>query len=513
MNIVIRTDASLLIGSGHVMRCLVLANALTVKGFTLYFAMRPQPGDLIEFVTRQGFEVLILPALKVPSEDHTWLGVSSTQDADDLCAILACRQDLFVNAVVVDHYGIDQQWETMVTQRFGCKMVVMDDVVRDHDAHLVIDQTIHRSPDEYALTNMHPNAFNATGADYALLKPKFAQLHQHITFTAPILSQLPAKTAILVAMGGVDLDNVTLTVLKALHPISAKSITVTVLLSRQSPHFDIIAMFCAQHSDWLTHTDFIADMPQLISQHTIGIGAAGTSALERACLGLPSIIIPIADNQRTIANELHQARAALIVESPNIMSHLSNSLHTLQTHYSQFHQNGLTLTDGLGTNRVVTLLDQLLRFDGVNIVLRRATHDDIQQVYQWQCLPQTRQFALEPSIPSWEEHEQWMRLQLDSFGDYFYIIERVKDTEPVGVVRMDRKGVSSYQISIYVAPEFHHQGIASAALACIDEIHNNAIIFATVLTDNIASQQLFRRANYQRVAPDKFIRQSRVVEP
>ena len=175
MNIVIRTDASLLIGSGHVMRCLVLANALTVKGFKLYFVMRPQPGDLIEFVTRQGFEVLILPALKVPSEDHTWLGVSSTQDADDLCAILACRKDLFVNAVVVDHYGIDQQWETMVTQRFSCKMVVMDDLVRDHNAHLVIDQTIHRSPDEYALTNMHPNAFNATGADYALLN-----LHKYI---------------------------------------------------------------------------------------------------------------------------------------------------------------------------------------------------------------------------------------------------------------------------------------------------------------------------------------------
>lgn len=393
--------------------------------------------------------------------------------------------------------------------------MVLDDLARAHNADLVVDQTIHRSKNSYALTNIHPNGVNATGAQFALLKPEFAHRRRHILFENKTYKH--TSTRILVTMGGVDQDNVTLTVLTALSRLAtSSSITVTVLMSRQSPHFATIAAYCAQH-DWITHHEFIFDMAQLISQHSIGIGAAGTSALERACLGLPSIIIPIADNQRTIASELHAVRAGLVIETSDITSQLANGLQLLNAHYSEFRHNGLALADGLGTNRVVHLLNQLLNIDAANrvantsnsIALRLATKNDIQQVYQWQCLPQTRQYALNRRTPTWLAHEQWMLKQLDSLGDYFYIIEYADDSLAVGVVRMNQIAAQVYQLSIYVDPQYHYQGIATAALAYVDAIHFDVTLHATVLIENTASQQLFCRAQYQRVAPDTFIRAAR----
>jgi UDP-2,4-diacetamido-2,4,6-trideoxy-beta-L-altropyranose hydrolase len=513
MNIVIRTDASLLIGSGHVMRCLVLANAMTLQGYCVSFVMRPQAGDLISFVTQQGYKVMTLPVLDLQQNND------QTQDAEAVCAVLSLQQKHTVHALLVDHYALGKEWETTVAHALGCKILVLDDLERAHNADLVVDQTIHRSKNSYALTNIHPNGVNATGAQFALLKPEFAHRRRHILFENKTYEH--ASSRILVAMGGVDQDNVTLTVLKALvRSATSSSITVTVLMSRQSPHFATIALYCAQH-DWITHHEFIFDMAQLISQHSIGIGAAGTSALERACLGLPSIIIPIADNQRTIASELHAVRAGLVIETSDITSQLADGLQLLDAHYSEFRHNGLVLADGLGTNRVVHLLKQLLHIDAANtlantsantsssIALRMATKNDIHQVYQWQCLPQTRQYALEPRTPTWLAHEAWMLKQLDSLGDYFYIIEYADDSLAVGVVRMNQIAAQAYQLSIYVDPQYHHQGIATAALAYVDAIHFDVTLHATVLIENSASQQLFCRAQYQRVAPDTFIRAAR----
>ena len=102
-----------------------------------------------------------------------------------------------------------------------------------------------------------------------------------------------------------------------------------------------------------------------------------------------------------------------------------------------------------------------------------------------------------------------MLKQLDSLGDYFYIIEYADDSLAVGVVRMQQIAAQVYQLSIYVDPQYHHQGIATAALAYVDAIHFDVTLHATVLIENSASQQLFCRAQYQRVAPDTFIRAAR----
>lgn len=139
--------------------------------------------------------------------------------------------------------------------------------------------------------------------------------------------------------------------------------------------------------------------------------------------------------------------------------------------------------------------------------LTLAVEDDIELIYQWQCHPKTRKYALNPIAPEWDEHVQWMKNKLDNCEfDYFYIIEHSLTLDKVGVVRLDYRNEDEYVISIFIEPESYGKGIAISALNLIDQIHSKITISATVLPENIASQCLFRKANYKKIECNEFIR-------
>jgi len=172
VNIVIRTDSSLHIGLGHVVRCLVLARELKSHGHSIRFAVRVQNGDSVGWIRSQGFNVCELPASKefvIPksnSEYASWLKVHIELDADQLISAVKCT-----DLVIVDHYALGVEWEYEVKNRLNCKIVAIDDLVRKHHAELIIDQTLGRSPDEYKALNSASDIL--TGCDYALLNPQF----------------------------------------------------------------------------------------------------------------------------------------------------------------------------------------------------------------------------------------------------------------------------------------------------------------------------------------------------
>src|SRR5690554_639220 len=144
MNAHIRTDASSLIGSGHVMRCLTLAKALHKKGITVRFICRPHQGNLINFIHQQGFEVLELP--KLNSETNLtgytdWLGCSEEQDAADTAKLLTQYQGL-TDLLVVDHYGLGRTYTLALKNKFRHRMVIDDLANRDHDCETLLDQNL-----------------------------------------------------------------------------------------------------------------------------------------------------------------------------------------------------------------------------------------------------------------------------------------------------------------------------------------------------------------------------------
>ena len=501
MNIVIRTDSSVHIGSGHVMRNLVLAKELERLGHEVSFASRPQEGDSIDYIKQQGFSVHELAGpderlIPKSSDDYiAWLQVPLQTDIAQFCSIVKS-----IDLVIVDHYALSAEWQEEIKSHYDCKIVAIDDLVREHKADIVIDQTLLRRAAEYVERNN--KGINLTGSEYALLHPRFTAKRE----LALDNNICPNNIKVLLSMGGIDKTNITLEVLQALLLMKSEKPRVTVLLSRKSPSYEDVKSFCMQHPDWTNHIDFSDNMAEVLLEHAIAIGAPGTTAWERACLGVPSIIIPLAENQRTIATNLVKTDSAILVEPEKIKTHLINSYKILVFNWLKFHRNSLQLCDGLGVKRVGRYIDNLLLGKVNEVLLRAATTEDIEQVYTWQCQPETRKYALTSEKPTWDTHKTWMQKKLESAQDYFYIIQAGDTKESVGVIRLDRMKSAEYLVSIFISPEYFGQGIAKNTLWLIDCIHQHVTLHATVMEDNVASQQLFIAANYKRSSTDKFIR-------
>lgn len=351
MRVVFRVDASQHIGSGHVMRCLVLAEALRDNGYSVLFATRAQVADLNDFISSKGFSVIDLmqPSYwqtPTSSADYAaWLQVSEIEDSQDFIYKVE-NADL----VIVDHYGINIKWHKQVKQHLSCTLMVIDDLVREHEADIVLDQTLNRDALEYTKFR---DCLALTGTDYALLKPGFRSSRETLFHKGE-----PNKHTILISMGGVDLPNASLSALVALQHLEEKILT-TVLLSKRSPNYEVVKTFVNTNSDWVNHVDFVDNMPEFMTKYSIMVGAPGSTSWERACLGIPSIIVPIADNQQTIAQQLESANAVKVVELENIKSDLVASLKEILSQWQNYRAHNFALCDGLGCDRA---LKQLKRF-------------------------------------------------------------------------------------------------------------------------------------------------------
>ena len=511
MKIVFRVDASHHIGSGHVMRCLVLAKALRQEGHNVMFASRAQKGDMIDFVRSQGFAVseLVQPAQwqepKHTADYQAWLQVSEGTDASSFIQNVES-----VDFVIVDHYGLNKAWESQIRAHYSCQIMVIDDLVREHECDLLLDQTYGRDVAAYRHA-VSASAKVLSGCQYALLNPFFSQLRE----TVIDRGERPVPFhRVLISMGGVDNPNATLAVLKGLSKRRNLIDYATVVINPKAPHYKEVLDFVVEHRDWVKQRDFVENMAQLMSEHTVAIGAPGTTSWERACMGLPNIIIPLADNQQTICQNLVNAGASIAVELDSIGDRLPSALDSLLDDYSVYLTRNLKLCDGLGLRRVIREIQSLLssmrdddasgEFSG-----RLATASDIPLVFDWQQMPETRKYALNSSVPTWEEHRNWMTKQLAEPTNYFYILEHTRkdgETCSVGVLRLNRESKGEYLVSIFIAPACHGQGFGLKALEYLDVVHPDITLNATVLKANTASQRLFTRAGYRRLSAEQFQR-------
>lgn len=505
MEVAFRVDASTYIGSGHVMRCLVLADELKRQGHGVCFYTRPQSGDLVELIRSRGHQVRLLVQPKewmkpTNSSDYAaWLQIPQIEDADNFVNL--CTH---VNVVVIDHYGIGSSWHTYIREKLSCKIVAVDDLVREHNADLIIDQTILRQAQEYKVKNI--NARVMSGTKFSILDPKFHEFRKSRVVANKVL---PKRPKLLITMGGIDEPNATLKVLQELKSGVDTLPQVTVLLSKRAPHYQLVNSFANQNPTWITHIEFVDDMAALMLEHDIAIGAAGSTSWERACLGLPSIVVPLADNQRTICTNLVKVGAALSFELSSLSELFNDLYHSLINNYETIRAASLAICDGEGIQRIMKEINALQMNQ---LKLRNAASSDIQQVYDWQCEPETRRYALNKSTPTFEEHQAWMSRKLESENDFFYLIEwREQNSqilEQVGVVRLDEASPSVFTISIFISPDYFGKGIAKQALQEIDKLHPDITINATVLKDNKASQALFSRAGYTRIDEEHFVRVS-----
>lgn len=310
MRVTFRTDASLQIGNGHVMRCLTLADALKSNGAECAFVSRAHPGHLIEQIRQRGHEVFALPAPAASSSavqdaDYAaWLGVAWQDDADETKRALDGAQP---DWLIVDHYSLESAWEQSL--RDHCKhLMVIDDLVnRDHDCDVLLDQNLGRQDSDY-LAYVPATCKVMTGPRYALLKPDFSALRAE----SLARRKAPQLKNILVTMGGVDRTDVSSRVLLALKACALPADTrIRVVMGPHAPWLSRVKEI-ATAMPWPTQVLVgVSNMARIMADSDLAIGAAGSSAWERCCLGLPSLMLVLADNQKDAASEIQKAGAAI----------------------------------------------------------------------------------------------------------------------------------------------------------------------------------------------------------
>lgn len=354
-----RVDASLHIGTGHVMRCLTLADVLRAEGAQCIFICREHPGNLISQIRERGFAVNALPPvteMSISNENggfqsiyESWLSVDWAIDAEQS---KVGASETAADWLIVDHYALDSRWEQAL-RPFCRKLMVIDDLAnRQHDCDLLLDQNLGReASDYYKLVPDHSKVL--VGPHYALLRPEFFALREDSLMRRTSNSQLQH---LLISMGGVDQPDATGKVLEALKDCSLpEDMRITVVMGKHAPWLDRVRLLARQVTRPTEVKVNVSNMAKLMAESDLAIGSAGGTSWERCCLGLPAIVIVLADNQRDGAYALEQSGCVKLIDQlnnlPRVLCEMVGEFASSDV-LSQLSQCSSNITDGYGTARV-----------------------------------------------------------------------------------------------------------------------------------------------------------------
>ncbi|MEL6618258.1 MAG: UDP-2,4-diacetamido-2,4,6-trideoxy-beta-L-altropyranose hydrolase [Pseudomonadota bacterium] len=449
-HVVLRADAAPHIGMGHVMRCLALADVLRDAGWRCGFIMRAFAGHAADLVEARGHAAHLLPQPEVEPQD--WLGVAQGVEITEARDLLS---DLSPEWVVLDHYGLGADWVRGAVPA-GCKTLVIDDLAnRAHAGALLVDQTLGRKPADYA--DLWPAGTPIlVGAPFALLHPIFARR----AMSMPDRAGTHGVGAVLLALGGMDADDVTSAVIEALGPL-ASSVglrRLDVALGATAPHLDRVRatldqIIGARSIPCTLHVG-VPDMADLMAGADLAIGAGGTMLWERCCLGLPTVAMCLADNQR---NGLSAARHAGAIDllPRDWQTALPAALNRLAQPNARrdMSDSARQLVDGLGCKRIATTMSAL------DMRCRRATPADAQAVFDWRSIGVDPGMNRQQSTPSLSDHIAWFEQAVQDRTRHMLIIE--DEAGPVGHVRLDVTSKATARVSIALAPQ--RRGLALGA--------------------------------------------------
>lgn len=363
MRVVLRADAGLSIGTGHVMRCLTLANAMRAAGMETAFVTRAHAGHVIQAISGRGHRVVILPGNTDQSYgDHpeppahaAWLEADWRVDAAATRAVL---EETDARWLVMDHYALDAAWQAEALPE-GVSLLVLDDLAdRQHHADVLLDQNAGREASDYA--GLVPVGCDLhIGPAHALLRPEFAYLRPQALARRTALKR---PETLLVTLGGIDKDNAATRVLDALALAgAAQALRITVVMGSSAPHLKAVRTRATAMPMPVEVVAGVSDMGQYMMQSDLCIGAVGSTAWERCALGLPTLQVVLADNQREAARAMAARGLSLSLPSPyapEFAGALAAGLDRLSdpASYLAMARAAALLTDGDGAGRLAQTL-------------------------------------------------------------------------------------------------------------------------------------------------------------
>jgi UDP-2,4-diacetamido-2,4,6-trideoxy-beta-L-altropyranose hydrolase len=495
MKIVFRVDASRDIGTGHVMRCITLASWLRDHGAQCHFICREHQGNLIELIRLQRFDFVALPVetsavWRLDGEEYeSWLGGHWQEDAS---ATIVALGGLQPDWLIVDHYAIDKRWERSLRPHCQRLMVVDDLANRRHDCDMLLDQNAIADAETRYADKVPKHCVQMLGPRYAMLQPLYQALHA----TAQVRSRDVHR--VLIYFGGADFDNLTEQSATAIWGLGRQDIAVDVVVDPTHPHFASIEAVVRSYPNFKLHGR-LPTLATLMQEADLAIGAGGTTSWERCCLGLPALVVTLAENQKPIAAELDKLGAIRWlghtgeVDEPALLQALREVVTSDST--SLWSQRALSIVDGLGVSRVGEML--LLCADTL-LNARLAQPSDEELLLHWANDPLVRQNSFSQAAISALAHHSWFHQRLASNASRIYILE-TELKRPVGQVRFELDG-NAWAINYTIDASCRNRGLGrkllSTAITALARDVGPTPVTASVKVDNIASRRVFESLGF-----------------
>jgi len=477
MNILVRADANVSIGTGHVMRCLALVQACQDDAGSATFAA----AEITPALSRR------LAAEKI--------GVRSIEAAagsrDDARQTAILAQEANAGWVVIDGYQFDANYQTQIAQA-GLKLLAIDDTgeAGRYTANLLLNQNLHACPTLYRNRGLHTRLL--LGPRFALLRREFRRWDNWKRSTSADVKR------ILVTMGGSDPEDVTSLIIKSLAQSNLGTAKLTVLVGGSNPRREaILQQIAKEHLE----AELIADaddVPGLLASSDIAISGAGTTCWEMCLLGLPALLIELAPNQHEIGQRLQDLGAATFLGrsqdiSSGVIARELEALIEFPERRKKMSENAQRIVDGKGAARVLSFLKHDVR-------LRRTREEDCRMFWEWANDPEVRAMSFSTEPVSWEKHVGWFTSKQVDPASLLYVATD-ENSRPIGQVRYQLEHDRAV-LSISLTPESRGKGLGKTMLlAATEELFQACTakaIDAFVKPENQPSLRLFDGAGFRR---------------
>jgi UDP-2,4-diacetamido-2,4,6-trideoxy-beta-L-altropyranose hydrolase len=476
--VVIRADASARMGTGHVMRCLALGQAWKRAGGRAVFALATKEPAIESRLSADGFDVRFIAADPGSDED----------------AFLTCDLALSesANFVIADGYHFGSRYQALI-KKGGRGLLFMDDYghADRYFADIVLNQNIYASQDLYMAREPYTRLL--LGSPYVLLRKEFWPWRGWRR-EIPLMAR-----KVLITLGGSDPDNVTLKTVKALQHLEIDGLEVVVVIGGSNTHCNDIKAELENCSVPILLVQNASNMPALMAWADVAVSSASTTSWELAFMGLPALVLILADNQIRVAEKLAKVGAAVnlgwysSISEEAFLQELT-SLLSNRSLRATMAGIGQRLVDGLGSVRVISaLLEEVIH-------VREASEEDCGRIYRWANDPDARASSFSTDFIPWDEHVKWFEKMLHS-PDCTLFVALDSEGHPLGQVRFELKG-NEATISTGIDSNFRGRGLGGlVVLRAVDEIFKKrpiSRINAFIKPGNLRSIRTFEKAGFCR---------------
>lgn len=491
--VALRVDGSVRMGTGHLRRCMALAKELLACGAKPFFVTRALDGTASQVLRDAPAPVLWRPEFDSlpPVADAThWPAMSETDDAR--ATIDLCRP--FKPAwVVVDHYDLTASWHDAVGGALGARVAVIDDLAnRPLACDLLVDHNWHPDHDVKYRTQLRRRPQLLGGPTYALLDEQYRGCAKYCF--------KPEVGSIGIFLGGTDPDNVAALAARCCRDAGFRG-QIEVAATSASPH--LVALRTAAEADPLLRvTVDQANLCSFFARHDLQIGAGGGASWERCCVGCPSLVLLLAENQQAVVPALESTGVGRAVEGgASLAPELTAAIGDMLTHpHARLEMcvKGRALVDGWGACRVAAWLTG---GQTLPLAARPASAADEALLLAWANDGTVRaQSFTQGAIPA-SDHQRWLGARLaQPLRSRLYIVETPAGL-PVGQVRFDRTEGAGWRINYSVDAALRGAGHGRPLLQCamealVRDLAAPVSLLAEVKPDNAPSRAVFARSGF-----------------